>query len=650
MLLSMSKVQIIGPKKLFYDTLNVLHYIGALQLEDLSQKIEPGDMLMRKMEVDEEAKKNHDELESLLGRIGAILAAVKPDTEDNTKYKKEIEEEYDRIWRSTCRDLATDCNEVIKKLDKITRDLATNKQDLEREFASLSKYENIVKKLYPLAPQLYRMEGFEAIALLINKKYASVLELMRKEMAKITKNQFELISAEIDQDTIATILLFKSAYSEVIHNFLWAEKVNQIHLPESLADKPFEDILDHIQARKAEIPHEISKIQEKLNDTSEKWYVRLLVLKQTLRDRLEELEVPSQMGQTDFTFVINGWIPTNKLDVLKKMLTDEFDGNLHFEELKPSPKELEEAPVVFENPSLVKPFELIMNIFPPPRYGTIDPTPFIAMFFPILFGMIVGDIGIGAVILLVTLALRFRYKNKAPWVKSVTTIFIMGSLSAIMFGFLYGEAFGNLLELNHVIREIHIFGIPLPLNRLHMIVPMLLLSIGVGAVQIVFGLVLGLINAIKGKARKHAIEKIGMLIVLFGMFLIIAALSTSLDALMTPAYFGILIGVVLLVYSAGFMGVVEIFGTLSNIFSYTRILAIGLAGAILAMVANQLVGSMGSIYIGITVGLLLHALNIVIATFSPAIHSLRLNLVEFSNQFVESGGSSYKPFKRTGGE
>ena len=649
MLLSMSKVQIIGPKKLFYDTLNVLHYLGALQIEDLSKKITPGDMLMRKMDVDQEAKQKHDQLETLYGKISAILTTIKPDAEEDDRIKEEVKESYDVIWRSSCEDLAFDCNEIIKKLDASTRDLATHKTDLERELASLSRYETIVKKLYPLAPQLYRLEGFEAVALLVSKKYGAVLELIRQEISKITKKQFELISGEVDEDTIAAIVLFKDIYSDQVHNFLWAEKVNQVRLPESLADKPFEDILDHIKARKSEIPVETQKIEEKLKKSGEKWYVKLLVLKQALRDRIEELEMPAQLAQTDFTFVINGWIPSKDLDNLKRTLDEEFEGSLHVEELQVSHEEMEEAPVVFNNPTLFKPFETALRIFPLPRYGTIDPTPFVAIFFPIFFGMIVGDIGIGLVILAVALLARWRYSKEKAWVKPVTMIFISGALSAIMFGFLYGEFFGNILELNHLIREVHLFGIKLPINRLELIVPMVFLSIGVGAVQVMLGLFLGVINGIKQKAKKHTLEKVGMLVVLFAILIIVAAVVTKIQILMTPAIIGILIGVVLLVYSAGFMGIVEIFGTIGNIFSYVRILALGLAGVILAMVANELVGSMGSIYVGVTIALLLHVLNIAVAAFSPTIHSLRLNLIEFFKQFVEQGGSEYKPFKRAGG-
>ncbi|MFH1736610.1 MAG: V-type ATP synthase subunit I [Actinomycetota bacterium] len=648
MILPMSKVQILGPKKYLYDTLNVVHRLGVLQIEDMSKGIEPGEMFLRNLELDPKTQKEKSELEELLGKISVIAATVEP-FEDVGKTRKAIKTLYDDIWIKKCRELADDCTEIINNLESTTRELATGKSELDRELAMLLRYESIVSKIYPLAPQLYRLKGFEAVALLVNKKYGAVLDLIREEMGKITKKQFELVSAEVDDTTIAAVIVFNKRYLDQVHNFLWAEKVNQLRLPESLQDKPFDQILDLIKKRKMEIPQELKSVKERLTEVSEEWYVRLMALQLAVQDRIEELKEAHKFAQTDFTFVVTGWLPARDLTRTRKLLSDQFGDRVIIEVLELSVHEMEEAPVVLDNPAIIKPFELIMKIFSPPRYGSIDPTPFLAVFFPILFGMIVGDIGIGLVILAVALFVRYRYKTILV-AKQVTSIFIMASISTILFGVLYGEFFGNIFELMHVIREIHIFGIKFPINRLEAIIPMLLFSLAVGAVQVIFGLFLGVANAIRAKMRKHLIEKIGMLLVLFAILVIVAAFVLKLEVLMGPAFIVILIGIVALVYGAGMMGVFEIFGTLGNIFSYSRIIALGLAGAILAMVANELAGSIGSIYVGVAVALLLHLINIVVAAFSPFIHAIRLNVIEFFNQFVESGGAEYKPFKRTGGE
>ena len=644
----MTKVRIIGAKRYFYQVLRVIHYLGILQMEDSSKKIEPGDTLLRNMDIDEAARLRRIRLEKLLGRVMAITTAIEPDETTQKRVHDDIEKSCNMIWKESIEDLVNDCVQLVKRLEVTTRDLATRKGDLERERGTLSKYQNIVEKLYPLSNQLYRLQGFEAVALLINKKYGTVLSLIREQVGKITKQQFELVAADVDPDTIAAIVVFNKSYSEKVHGFLWAEKVNQVRLPESLAGKPFDKILEHIDARMEEIPAEVQSINEKLSSLSEKWYVKMLAMKLAIQDRIEELIAPNLIAQTDLTFVITGWLPKRNLRDISSAIDKEFKDKVFVEELDLAPAEMEEAPVVYNNPRWVKPFEIVMGIFQSPAYGSIDPTPFVAIFFPIFFGLIVGDIGIGLFILVVTLFCRYRYKN-IIWVKPVTTIAIMASLSAILFGFVYGELFGNVLELNHLIRPFEIMGIEFPVNRLHAMIPMLFLSLGIGAAQVALGIVLGVVNSIKKKVRKHIFEKVGMLVVLLAIFIIVAAVVTKVKVLMTPAYLAILIGIVLLIYGGGVMGVIEIFGTLGNIFSYTRILAIGLVGMILAMVANELIGAMGSIYIGLTIALFLHALNIALAVFSPTIHAFRLNLVEFFKQFVEYGGHDYKPFKRTGG-
>jgi V/A-type H+-transporting ATPase subunit I len=98
------------------------------------------------------------------------------------------------------------------------------------------------------------------------------------------------------------------------------------------------------------------------------------------------------------------------------------------------------------------------------------------------------------------------------------------------------------------------------------------------------------------------------------------------------------------------MGGIESILQFSNIASYIRIMAVGLAGAIFADAVNGIVAGMGNIILGLVVGILLHSLNFVIASFSPAIHAMRLNFLEFFGKFYETGGEEYRPFKKTGGE
>ncbi len=686
MILSMLKVEIIGPKKYFYDTMAKIQQFGYLHLEDISKRIVPGEMLVRKMEVDERTENDRRELENLLIKINSILTTLKPEEEEKvSKPEKERERFYAEIWRESCDELKAEIEKLLTELEEKTKALADEKNNLELELATLGKYEVIIEKIKPLAEQLVALEGFETVALLVERKYKDVLDLIREEVSKITKNQFELVSADVDEDTTAALLIFNKIYSELVHSFLWAENVNEVKLPGDLAEKPFNEALDILKEKKGKIPKRIAQIKEELNEISEKWYQKILAIQDVLRDRCSQLAVIHQVGQTDYTFVIEGWIPRKYLGNLKKLLRETFGERVVVSELEVSPEELEEAPVVLENPTWAKPFELVMNLFSPPRYGTIDPTPLLALFYPILFGLIIGDIGYGLLLLLITLYVRKRFWNLYG-VRMVASMLSMAAILTIFFGFLYGEIFGDLPLRYQWIREFEIvrvktvdgealqyrfvkphaegeegakeekhsfegeekvlFKLPFDRGKGEYLIPFLFLCVGVGFGHIVLGLILGVVNALKEHAKKHAVEKVGMLIFLFSIFLVIATAARWLPPVMQSfGFFLVLISIVLLIWGGGFMGVMHIFSTFGNILSYARLMALGLAGVVLAVVANQLAGAFGNIYVGLFIALFLHTINLVVHSFSSTIHALRLNVIEFFGKFYESGGKPYKPFK-----
>jgi V/A-type H+-transporting ATPase subunit I len=285
-----------------------------------------------------------------------------------------------------------------------------------------------------------------------------------------------------------------------------------------------------------------------------------------------------------------------------------------------------------------------MQLVTPPAYREVDPSPVLAIFFPFFFGLMVGDIGYGLVILAFALIVKKKLGANA-FAKNISEILIISSIPTIIFGFLYGEFFGNFGEMMGWIQPVHLLGITW--NRVDAMIPMLLFAIDVGVIHVFLGLVIGFRNAMIRKNKKHAAEKVGMLLVLTAIILLLTLYLEMIPSwMMYPTAMMAIVAILLIIYGGGALGPMEIMSSVGNILSYARLMAIGMASVILAIVANRIGGAIGIAIIGVIAAVLLHTLNIILAMFSPSIHSMRLHLVEFFSKFYEGGGVIYKPFKR----
>jgi V/A-type H+-transporting ATPase subunit I len=303
----------------------------------------------------------------------------------------------------------------------------------------------------------------------------------------------------------------------------------------------------------------------------------------------------------------------------------------------------EQAPSLFANQRLVRPFEPLLGLLALPRYGAFDPTPLMALFFPLFFGMILGDVAYGLILLGLMLYLRRRFKSR-PMLYSLAEALSMAAVWSILFGFLFGEFLGTLGE------EIGLK--PLWFDRGQNVQALFLLTIGLGAGHIVLGLSLGVWEGVRRRSRHMIMEKAAMLTALIAIFLLVAVLTDYLPKpFFTPILALLVVGVVLLIYSLGKLGLLlgplELLSTVGNVLSYLRIAAIGLSSVYLAMVANKLAGLTGNILLGLIIASLFHALNLVLGTFSPTIQSLRLHYVEFFSKFYQGGGQPFTPFQRS---
>jgi len=654
MLVPMAKVELIGPKNRFLDLLGLLHNQGTLHIEDLTDKIQSGKVPLEHMELVKNQQSERESMEDLLVRLRSILAALHlPNAVvDDAGHQRQ----YREYWGLDTHELAQQVTEIIEQVEDKTSSLAQAQSSMESELALLARYEPILHKIQPLARQIVTTGAFDSVALLVERRYKGALDELKKELDEITQNQCEIVSTDVDDDTTAVIVVFAKKFAESVHKFMAMENVNQIRLPSQFQDVPFDVAYDQLRQRKEELPKVLADVRADLDAMSKKWYLKLTCVRDVLVDKIAELSAIPMFGQTAYAFVITGWLPVDDVKMLRRLVYENFKDDVIINQLEITVDEYEETPVALKNSKAVTPFQTLLGMLGGgmPQYGTVDPSSIVFLFYPLIFGLIVGDILYGSVMLAVVVWLRHKYKD-VQGVQVATSILGPSSTAAIIFGFFYGEFGGNTLQMLHFIKPITIFGLTLPFERTkaEMMMPLIGLALAVGIVQIAFGLILGVVNAIRTRQVQHAWVKGGLLTMMVGAMFVVLAMLPALEnvspVVQAVGGIGLAAGILLVLRFGAIMGFVEILESVSNIASYIRIMAVGLGGAIFADAINQLVVQLGPLA-GSVAGLILHTLNIAICAFSPNIHALRLNFLEFFGKFYEPAKEEYKPFHKTGGE
>lgn len=643
MFLPMAKVEVLGPKSLFPQTLSLLHRLGNLHFEPVvgGQGADEGAAEeVRPVTVDEETNNLRLSLEDKLSVVNGILETLPPP--ETPPGPEQVERRSREHAARTAQELIVAADQAVAQQGERTRELSVQKDRARLDLLSLQRYETLLARIQPLAGKIEVPPGHQTTAFLLDRTQPAVLEAIRHELANLDRQRIRVEQESLDETTTAAIAVYPASLQARVHEVL-SDNVSLIRLPPEYAGLSPQEALEAIRRRTEELPETVRRVDSELSEVARESYVELKALANALRDRIDELQCSTLCGETEFTFVIRGWLPRRELHRVQESVKNEFQGRVLVEEREVKEDEFEQVPVMMHNPRWARPFELILSILQPPIYGTVDPTPFVAVFFPAFFGIIVGDVGYGLVWLISALLLMRKFKNN-PGVMAFLGIFTTGALSTILFGFLYGEAFGDLPHRFHWVREIHVLGLELPFERsMENMMPLLFFTVGVGVFCILVALCLGAVNAIRGHHKKHAMEKIGMVLVLVSAVLFLLGMVAGVKI---PVWVVLTVGLVLLVLGGGLMGPMEVFSMMGNVASFARLMALGMSGVVLAVTANTLATKIGNLAAGLAVAGLLHAIALLIHAFSPGIHAIRLNVIEFFKWFYETGGKRYKPFIR----
>lgn len=614
MIVPMVRVRIMGPRGRLPETLSVVQDAGVLHLAGPSESapLHGGALTSRE-------HRRRRQLLRILDDVEAVLEQAEPPTAPAAAARTGECVRWARLARRTRRRLAG---------------LGERLARLQEEQALLQRYQGFFAAFESLLRARAVEPGITAFHVVLRADQAEALPALQRALGDMLGGASETLARELPGGEIALLLLVPASRASEVERLLADTRVQEVPVPAGYGGNLLEAV-PRMRVRAAALPGELEELRRERVALLAEHTPDLLRARAELRDRLAQLEALAQAAVTPRLFVLEGWLPGGAETRLERMLERAFEGTVVLETLDRAQWHGEDAPVVLHNPRLFRPFELLTGMLPLPRYGTIDPTPYVGVFFPMFFGLMLGDAGYGAALVLLALVLH-RRSRPGTTLRAVAEVAGPCALFAIVFGVLFGEYFG---DLGH-----RWLGLaPLWMDRGEAIVPFLLLTLALGVVHVVLGFVLGVFAAAREHPRQAAGRGISAAMILLIVVAILGAVEVLPGAVLTPAVVALLIAFPILVLLEGVAAAVELLGAIGHVLSYARIMAIGTASVMLAIVANRLGGAVGSALVGALFALLFHLVNFALGLFSPAIHALRLHYVEFFGTFYSPGGTRYEP-------
>ncbi|MEM3399870.1 MAG: V-type ATP synthase subunit I [Candidatus Micrarchaeia archaeon] len=603
----MQAIRIVGHLRNLDEVLEEVHNIGVVEIRQAaSEYFERGRPLESFSVISDKLAKARM-LESYIGRV-------------------EIDEPLEELER---KKLLERCDQIVEPLYAKVHEMQKKLEEIKKE---IRETDEKLKILYELGMSNLEIDfssfRTKSTTVYLGKIPLAKFQRLRTELSKLAPH--EVFSWDAGLYRACVVVMDRRFNPSELF-----DRVGFIDYSYAIPEEIPKRIVERYTKRRKELENEKENLIEDIGSAIQKHKTEIPALREMLEIEANRAEIVAKFGFTKRLFVLEGWVPKSKLGDFEK-ITEKYNALLQ----KISPKEI--APTLLQNPKPIKPFEFMVEFVYVPRSNELDPTVVFAIFFPIIYGMMLGDVGYGIASLLIAIFVMRKFREGL--LNAIARAWAYAALPTIFFGILYDEYFGfshaSLLGLQHPLYH----GI----ERMHNIETLLVIMIMVGMVHVAIGFLLGFINE-WGHDRLHALAKLGWIGVEIAGFVIVStALFGFFDSIfILPAAILGLISLVPIVKSEGIVGIVEIPSVGGNILSYSRILAVGLASVVVAVIINDMLKpdfSSPLVVLTLPAFIICHLLNIVIGMFESLIQGARLNYVEFFTKFFHGGGRKFSPF------